>query len=440
MYEGPMNDEDAKLDEVIATAAGMGVEIDADEARKWVLAVAAGGDPGTIAVDASEGIFADRVTMLDFDPDDLDHIRRLVPHARVEAHLAAESAIAIAGSTAQGRVQLFPGDVDFFERVHIRADDETQAHTILREILRPTALRALGEPDIVLLDLEIGVFAEPVTRDGKQRDAGAHIAWSSEDLLAGEITVETASGAPLTVRWDDTTVRGGWVYLTWIAADREQGRIALMSNMVDVTWEGPDGVIHALDGTVDPLSQEVYLEVDALPLVARLDRAVAPDARATYAAAMRDQVSYYLDEPSFGKVAKRLYNLFRVTDELEAAAYVRELFDESPARLYQVSGLLDAADAALDTSSGIDRATVLRQLDIVAAAIRDATEGSAEDELLASLARLRDAALQEGKEGKAWADVLTDVRKGCAAEVNEFFRTSLLGHATVREYFESLGR
>jgi hypothetical protein len=434
-----VKDEDARLDEVIDTASDMGVEVDVEEARRWMLAVAAGGDTGTIAVDPSAGIFGDRVTMLDFDPDDLDHIRRLVPHARVETHPAAVSAVAIAGSTAQGRVQLFPGDVDFFERVHIRAEDESQAHQVLRDVLRETALRALGEHDIVLLYLDVGIFEEPTRENGRTRDAGAKISWTSDALVAREITVEKPDGAPLTVHWDEVTVGGGWVYLQWIAADREQGRIALMSNMVDATWEDPSGSIHALDGAVDPLSQEVYLEVDSLPLVAKLDRAVAPDARETYATAMRDQVSRYLTEPSFGKVAKRLYNLFRVTDELEAAAYVRELFDESPARLYQVSGLLDAADAALDESSGIDRDAVLRQLDVVAAAIRDATEGSEEDELLASLARLRDAALEEGKEGKAWADVLTEVRKGCAAEVNEFFRSRLLGHATVREYVESIG-
>jgi len=435
-----VKDEDARMDEVVDTAGDLGVEVDAEEARRWMLAVAAGGDPGTIAVDASAGIFADRVTMLDFDPDDLDHIRGLVPHARVEAHPAAESAIAIAGSTAQGRVQLFPGDVDFFERVHLRAKDEAEAHRILREVLRGTALRALGEPDIMLLYLDVGVFEEPTREDGRTRDPGAHISWTSDALVDREITVEKTDGAPLTVRWDEVTVGGGWVYLAWIAADRDQGRIALMSNMVDATWEDPTGAIHALDGSVDPLSQEVYLEVDSLPLVAKLDRAVAPDARENYAAAMRDQVSRYLTEPSFGKVAKRLYNLFRVTDELEAAAYVRELFDESPARLYQVSGLLDAADAALDESSGIDRDAVLRQLDVVAAAIEEATEGRDEDELLASLAHLRDAALTEGREGASWADVLTDVRRACAAEVNEFFRSRLLGHPRVRHHVESLGR
>ena len=415
------------------------VEVDAEEARKWVLAVSAGGDASSITVDAGSGIFADRVTMLDFDPDDLEHIRSLVPHARVETHPAVESAISIAGSTAQGRVQLFPGDVDFFERVHVKAKDEAEAHTILLGILRETALRALGEPDIMLVYLEVGVFDEPTHEDGRMRDAGAQKSWTSEALIAGELTVTKADGSPLTVNWDDTTVGGGWVYFQWIAADRERGRIALMSNMVDATWEDPAGGIHALDGTVDPLSQEVYLELEALPLVAKLDQVVAPDARSTYAAAMRDQVRRYLDAPSFGKVAKRLYNLFRVTDELEAAAYVRELFDESPARLYQVTGLLDAADAALDESSGIDRETVMRQLDIVAEAIREATEGAEESSLLASLERLRAAALEEGKAGTSWADVLDEVSKGCAAEVNEFFRASLLGHPKVREYVDELG-
>jgi hypothetical protein len=82
---------------------------------------------------------------------------------------------------------------------------------------------------------------------------------------------------------------------------------------------------------------------------------------------------------------------------------------------------------------------VMRQLDIVAEAIREATEGAEESALLASLERLRAAALEEGKAGTSWADVLDEVSKGCAAEVNEFFRDSLLRDATARRYVEELG-
>src|SRR6266511_204881 len=105
----------------------------------------------------------------DAKPDEIDHNRGLVPHGRVAPHAAVETAIAIAGSSAQGRVQLFPGDVDFFERAHIHAQDEDEAHRILREVLRETALRARAERDIMLLALDLGAYSEPVTRGGRDR-------------------------------------------------------------------------------------------------------------------------------------------------------------------------------------------------------------------------------------------------------------------------------
>ena len=76
------------------------------------------------------GVFGDRVALLDFDPDDLARLRRLVPHVRVVADSRVELAIAIAGSSAQGKVQLFPGDADFFERLHVHARDLTACRRV----------------------------------------------------------------------------------------------------------------------------------------------------------------------------------------------------------------------------------------------------------------------------------------------------------------------
>jgi hypothetical protein len=159
----------------------------------------------------------------------------------------------------------------------------------------------------------------------------------------------------------------------------------------------------------------------------------------SYRDAMRGEAHHYTAvEPNFAKAAKRLYNLFRVADELEAAAYVRELFDEPTARLYQVPGLLEAADLALDPDSGIDRETVLRQLDVVADAIADVTDGADEDELLGELRRLRADALADAEGGEAWASVLADVRTRSSEIVNAFFRERLLAHDRVREIVAEL--
>jgi hypothetical protein len=428
------------IDETLETARRLGVEADEAETREWLLAVAAGGG-GKVEADFEDGVFGDRVALLDFDTDHLEHLRRLVRHVRLEPRPELASAIAISGSSAQGRVQLFPGDKDFFERAHLRASSREEATQLLREVMRASALRALSEPDIVLVEVNLGVYPEPVRERGAAKGAGDPITWAPDDIERGAITVEREAGGSLTLAWDDVDVANGWVYLGWIVADRDAGRIALASNMVDATWEGPDGVIQSLDGAVDPLAQEIYLEASSLPLVERLGREVAPGARDAYREAMRSEVRHYThDDPSFAKAAKRLYNLFRVADELEAAAYVRELFDEPTARLYQVPGLLEAADLALDPESGIDRAMVLEQIAVVRDAIAEATDGPEETRLLADLQELEDAALREGRESDEWATVLAEVRSRCAALVNEFFRTRLLAHDRVREIIDDLAR
>ena len=430
-----------KVDDALAAARELGIEADAEEARRWMLAVASTEDHDQITADVSSGIFGDRVSLLDFDTEDLERFRRLVPFVRVEPREGMESAIAIAGSAAQGKVQVFPGDADFFERVHLHASNEDEAKKMLREVMRASALRAVEQPDIVLLTADMGAYPEPVIERGRHKKAGDSIDWTTEDVARGTITVDAESGGTRTFKWDEVEVGTGWLYLGWIVAEREEGRIALASNVIDVTWEAPDGTIAAFDGAVDPLVQEIYLELPAIDLVARLAAHIPPSARSNYEQIMKEQVYHYTkEEPSYGKAAKRLYNLFRVSDQLEAAAFVRELFDEPSARLYQVPGLLDAANVALKPDSGIDRDTVMQQLDVVAHAIEEVTEGAEEAELLGQLEQLRAAALSDAAGGESWAQVLAEVSERCAEIVSEFFRVRLMGYEPVRQYLETLER
>ena len=143
------------------------IEFDADEARQWMLAVGAG-EATALTTDDTTGLFGSRVALLDFDADDLDHVRRMVPSTRLAATPGVESAISISGSSAQGRIQLFPGDLDFFERVHIHAPDQDTAFAILREAIHRTAIRAFAEPDIVLVETNLGVYPEAVDERGRK--------------------------------------------------------------------------------------------------------------------------------------------------------------------------------------------------------------------------------------------------------------------------------
>jgi len=414
-------------DDITAAAQRAGVEVDAAEAHAWV--VAAAGATDELVSDAT-GAFGHAMSMLDFDPTRLTHLRRLAAKVRLRPHDDVASAIAISGSSAQSRVQLFPGDADFFERVNVRAPSAEQARVVVRDLIRQTALAADAEPDVVLIEVNVGVYPEDVMERGEPRTAGSSITWLPADIDAGAITVERSVGVPLTLRWDEVEAGPGWNYIGAVVADGDAGRLLLASVMIDATWEHPDGTIESLDGTVDPLFQEVYLDPDAASLLGKLRPQVDPDAMASFAEAMRGEVHHYTQVVSdHGKASKRLYNLFRLTERFEAAAYVRELFDEPAAILYQVPGALDAARIALDPRAGIDLATVGRQLDTLTRACADVLEGEDEAAVVGGLDELRAHIDADG----TWSDVAAQVASRCKRIVDEWFKARLLAHPEVAE-------
>lgn len=427
------------FDNVVGAAARAGVELDPGEARTWIVAASAA-ERDAFAQDAATGVFGHGVSLIDFDPADLEYFRYLARHVRAAARPGVESAIAIAGSAAQGKAQVFPGDYDFYERVNVKADTLDAARATLRDVVRETARRAEREPDIVLVEVNFGVYPRAVVERGTPRSAGDPITWLPADVVRGSIAVSGADGQPLVVEWDDVAGGPGWTYIGWIVVEPDGGRIALASNMMEVTWESPSGDLIALDGSIDPCLQEVYLEPDAIPLfqklVARVDRA----ATHAYADAMRTQAHHYLHaQPNFCKASKRLYNLFRLTGELAAAAYLRELFDEPAARMYQVPGLLDAADHALRSTTKIRRDVIVRQLDLVIWTVVKAG-GAAAADLVMELIRLRDGLVGSATSEAAWADGLRASRARCSEMVSEYFRSRLFGLPRIAQLAAELNR
>ena len=437
----PLSAEEAQreIDEIAAVAARLGVELDSVQAVSWIMAVSLAERESAFAQDAQTGVFGHRISLMDFDSSELEHFRRLAALVRLARREGVESAIAIAGSSAQGKVQLFPGDVDFFERINIKAASESAARQTLRELMRETALRAFTAPDIVLIEVNFGTYPAPVLERGVPRAAGDSITWTPAEVLKGAIEVESPEHLPLTITWDEAHSGSGWSYLGWIVADREAGRIALTSNMLDVTWEGPDGNIVALDGSLDPFFQEIYLEPEAVGVFNKVIRYASGTAMSAYVTAMRWQAYHYThQEPNYGKAAKRLYNLFRLTDELEAAAYVRELFDEPTAQLYQVPGLLEAVGIARGEQARIDRATVIKQIDRVIHAVVEAASGTTGAEVVMELIGLRDEVMSQAQESVHWDAALADARTKCAGLINEYFRVRLLGLPRIEDYIAAL--
>ena len=68
---------------------------------------------------------------------------------------------------------------------------------------------------------------------------------------------------------------------------------------------------------------------------------------------------YLTRDLNYGKVAKRLYNIFRLTGRYPEAAFLRELFDEPATMLYQVWSLIRTMDDATQEGSGISMQYVM---------------------------------------------------------------------------------
>jgi len=335
---------EADLASAIAAMEALGVEVDRGEAAAWLEAVAAAtADPGEFVI--RNGVGGHELALLDFDhgPGALARLRPLANLVRSPAADGLQVALAVAGSVAQGRIQPFPADVDFFERVNILAPSATIARDRLADHVRACLGRTAAHPALAVEEVLFGK-----TAGGRPR------CWRRHDLP--DVAALDAPDPQRLTAWSDAAQDPGFVKLTWFLRDAALGGPIWLSKVIDATWQGPDGRVRSLDGAIDAEFQQIYLgEADAV-LARRLTAGLGVVDREAYARAMEREVVVYrrADPPNEGKAAKRLYNLCRLTGRTLAAVFLRELFDEPKARLYGMRRLLDAL--AVECGSDPERA------------------------------------------------------------------------------------
>ncbi len=349
---------------------------------------------------------------------------------------SVETALALSGSAAQSKIQSYPGDCDYFERINILAPSREEACLVLAKLMREKALNTLQGPTYQLIEVKYGSYPEDMVIGGRRVKSGTPIAWKPEQIRVGKIDGFRLDGSALSVAWDAVGAAPGWCKLDWVVADPLRKQLSNASNMLDVTWEAPDGSITPLDGYLDPYFQEVYLEAGSVPIFSKLAQHVSANALDTYVEQLEHEVQKYLTKDiNYGKVAKRMYNIFRLTGRYEEAAFLRELFDEPATILYQVWSLIRTIDDAYSA------AAIIAHEDLVAAADRlimdviKALEGEQESQIVSHLLKLRDA-LSRPEAG----EVLTAEAEAARAEVinivNNFFYARLVGMPAIKIYME----
>ena len=430
----PTTSTSEELTRIAESARRLGVELNEAEAARWLAAIAAGQSTGDFVLDPTSGVYGHRVAMLDFTPLELERFRQIGRVVEIGDGPGVETALALSGSAAQSKIQTHPGDCDYFERVNIHADSREAAATTLARVIREKGLAAERGETYQLIAVRFGSATTDLVRNGAPLKRGSSLEWTPDELRSGRFEAATADGEPAPVGWDEAAADPGWCKLDWIVADPIHGTLTNASNMLDVTWEAPDGSITPLDGFLDGYFQEIYLEADSVPLFSKLVRSATPDALDDYVAQLEREVAKYVGEhPNYGKAAKRMYNVFRLTARYPEAAYIRELFDEPAAVLYQVWSLIQSIDNAVGPESTLPLRHAITQADQLILQVVATLDGAEESEIVRSLLRLR-GLLEQAEAG---ADLTAEV-EGARAQVinvvNNFFRDRLVAVPTIRDY------
>ena len=425
-----------ELARIVESAKRLGVELNEADALQWLSAMAASETGGDIVMDTRAGVFGHKVTMLDFSPHELARFREIGKIVEFQDQPGVvETALALSGSAAQSKIQTYPGDCDYFERVNIIAPTRQEACRILGNLMRDKALSTVRGENYQLIGVKIGAYPFEVMRGDKMRKAGSPIAWNAGEIREGKIDAFKPDGTPVTFTWEDAAQNPGWCKLDWVIADSARGKLANASNVLDVTWQAPDGTITPLDGYLDPYFQEVYLDAGSIPIFSKLAQHVSGNALDHYIEQLEHEITKYLTkELNYGKAAKRMYNVFRFTGRYEEAAFIRELFDEPATMLYQVWSLILTIDDTLKSGSSIPRAQLLEQADKLILTVIDALEGDQESEIVRHLLNLKNALARE--EDAQFAIEVEGARARVINVVNNFFHERLNALPTIKSYIE----
>ena len=119
------------------------------------------------------------------------------------------------GSSAQSKIQRYPGDCDYFERVNIIAPTKEEACQILADIMREKALDFRQGPTYQLIEVKLGSYPAPFVQGKATLPAGAPISWRPDEIEDGKKVGFTEDGKPFEILWDDAAQNPGWCKLDW---------------------------------------------------------------------------------------------------------------------------------------------------------------------------------------------------------------------------------
>ena len=173
-----------------------------------------------------------------------------------------------------------------------------------------------------------------------------------------------------------------------------------------------------------------------MPIFSKLAQHVSADALDEYVSQLEKEVNKYLNKDvNYGKAAKRMYNIFRLTGKYEEAAFIRELFDEPASMLYQVWSLIRTMDESSRPGSSIEIESVRAQADELLVSVIRALEGDEETTVVRLLMKLR-RSLDHIETGQTLTTDAEAARAEVINIVNNFFYEKLTALPAIKVYID----
>ena len=357
--EQPGTEADA-ADRIIAVAARLGVEINVIEAQRWIHQMANEQSGGDIVVDVDSGVYGHRVADARPHPKDLARFREIGQDRRLRGPSAGRlTALALSGLGGPGQDPRLPGGRDFFERIHIAPHAATRLRHPRRDHARQGAGHAV-RPGPPPLGSEVGHARRGGHRSAASAVGRLPISWTPERGARPGQMVVTAGRLGARRSTGRTRRRAGLVQAR-LGRRRPDPRHAGQREQrarPDLGGAGRhDRAARRLPGPLLPggLPRRRF---DPAVHAARRRISAPTRSTTTWSSSSTRSGSTRSTTPNYGKAARRMYNVFRLTGRYTEAAYLRELFDEPVTALYQVAALIrtldDAAPRAATLRGGDD--------------------------------------------------------------------------------------
>lgn len=250
-----------------------------------------------------------------------------------------ETSVVFGGSSAQDRIQRYPGDRDMQEYVRIYAATPQEAASTL----------ARGIQESVDQQIEIvGANGEQITLHFSEMKLGGKypedtvlpngdpkIRWSAAEVKQGYKEYQTKTGETKRITLEQACLRSDVLKVDYIGVTEDSVMEVTKQTTIQDTPENGDDAMTNDTGSANAF-QEVYFDDPASFGV--IEMTYDPDKFVQYVNVMADQVKVYGggDHMNGLKVAKRLYNLAKTQGDLALSQEVSQIFATDAARAGQL--------------------------------------------------------------------------------------------------------